>query len=120
MRAVDYQLRTLTDFILHNGDDNSLFVLIGDHQPPRVSRKSDGWATPVHIISKDGTLIKDFADYGFVPGLQVQSYETELHHEGIYSMLMRVLLKRYGSDPSALPAYLPQGVNAEEVAVNGQ
>ncbi len=120
MRAVDYQLRTLTDFILRNGDDNSLFVLIGDHQPPRVSRKSDGWATPVHIISKDGTLIKDFADYGFVPGLQVQSYETELHHEGIYSMLMRVLLKRYGSDPSPLPAYLPQGVKAGEVAVNGQ
>ena len=97
MRAVDYQLRTLTDFILRNGDDNSLFVLIGDHQPPRVSRKSDGWATPIHII---------------------QSYETELHHEGIYSMLMRVLLKRYGSDPSPLPAYLPQGVKAGEVAVN--
>ena len=70
LHAIEYQLRMLTEFILHNGDENSVFVLIGDHQPPMVSRRADGWATPVHIIAKDQALIDAFAAYDFTPGLQ--------------------------------------------------
>ena len=110
LRAVDYQLHMLTDFILHNGDENSLFVLIGDHQPPQVSRRADGWGTPIHIIAKDQALLDAFADYGFTPGLQVKNLTPSLHHEGLYSLLMRVLFSRYGADPSHLPTYRPTGV----------
>ncbi len=110
LRAVDYQLHMLTDFILHNGDENSLFILIGDHQPPQVSRRADGWGTPIHIVAKDQALLDAFADYGFIPGLQVENLTPSLHHEGVYSLLMRVLFSRYGADPTHLPAYRPAGV----------
>ncbi|CAN5831651.1 hypothetical protein BH10CHL1_BH10CHL1_35470 [soil metagenome] len=113
LAAAEYQLRMLTDFILNNGDENNLFILIGDHQPPQVSGRFDGWDTPVHIISKDQTLIDSFAEYGFVPGLQVKSLKATLHHEGNYSLIVRALVERYGADRVALPAYLPHGVVSE-------
>lgn len=115
LNAIDYQLRMLTAWILDVGDENSIFVLIGDHQPPAVSRRADGWATPVHIISKDAAFIEAFADYGFVPGLEVDDLEPSLRHEGFYSMFMRVLLGRYGVSRIAQPAYLPEGILSDGV-----
>jgi len=111
MRAIENQLRILTDFMLRHGDENSLFVLIGDHQPPQVSRRADGWETPVHIVSRDADLIAAFAEYGFGPGLEVQPVEPTLRHEGIYSLFMRVLLSQYGADQTSLPEYLPNGAD---------
>jgi phosphoglycerol transferase MdoB-like AlkP superfamily enzyme len=110
LQAISYQLRTIEDFILRNGDDDTLFFLIGDHQPPRVSRRVDGFDTPIHIISKNQALLDAFGEFGFTPGLWVQDLESDLHHEGFYSLFMHVLVGQYGAKRIALPAYLPQGV----------
>lgn len=110
MRAVEYELRMLTDFILKNGDEHSLFILVGDHQPPQVSRRADGWDTPMHVIAKDRALVDAFTGYGFVPGLEVESPEPALHHEGFYSLFLNVLVDRFGADHVARPAFLPAGV----------
>jgi hypothetical protein len=53
-------LESLTDFILRIGDEKSIFVLIGDYQPQRVSRHSDGFDIPIHIISKDAAIVDVF------------------------------------------------------------
>jgi hypothetical protein len=115
--AVEYQLRMLTDFILTNDNQESIFVLVGDHQPPQVSRRSDGWAAPVHIISQDVGLIEALDEYDFSPGLRVKQLETDLHHAGLYSLLARLLLSRYGADPTTLPSYLPGGVEVEQSGI---
>ena len=108
--AIEYELELLTDFVVRDGTENDLFILIGDHQPPRVSRRDDGFATPVHIISRDPTLIDTFQTYGFVPGLQVTDREPTIKHEGFYSLFVRTLLQNYGDgNEDALPAYLPDG-----------
>jgi len=113
LNAVEVQLRMLTDLILNSGDEESLFILVGDHQPPQVAGRFDGWATPVHVISQDPALIDIFAQYGFTPGLKAKTTTLTLHHEGNYSLFVRALLERDGVDPQALPAYLPNGVRAE-------
>ncbi len=113
LNAVEVQLRMLTDLILNSGDEESLFILVGDHQPPQVAGRFDGWATPVHVISQDPALIDIFAQYGFTPGLKAKTTTPTLHHEGNYSLFVRALLERDGVDPQALPAYLPNGVRAE-------
>jgi len=108
--AIDYELSTLVAFITSNQDEDALFVLIGDHQPPRVSKRADGFATPVHFISRKQTLISALADDGFDAGLQVSdSRVAAMKHEGLYSLLVRTLLRQYGADPLALPPYLPAG-----------
>ena len=119
LRAIDYELRMLVDFIREHDDEDSIFILIGDHQPPQVSRRADGWETPVHIVAKDPAFLASFADYGFTPGLAVDLTTAPAHHEGMYSLLMRALFSRYGSGqvaipnsaPDALPGYWPEGVN---------
>ena len=109
MRAITYELEMLTRLIETQGDENSLFILVGDHQPPAVSRRDDGWETPIHVISRNPALVDAFGPYGFTPGLGVKSMETALHHEGIYSLLMRVLTEQFGDGQIALPPWLPDG-----------
>ncbi len=108
--AVEYDLRVLVDFILNEEDPNALFVLVGDHQPPRVSRKDDGWETPVHIISRDAALVESLTAYGFEAGLDVATPTSSLHHAGIHSLLARLLLDSYGEHRLALPPFLPKGI----------
>lgn len=110
LSAVEYQLRFLTDFILRTGHDNAIYVLFGDHQPQQVSRRSDGFATPVHIISRDADFVEAWRDYGFVDGLAVQDSAPVMRHEGFYSLFVRNLLASYGQGGKVLPAYLPDGI----------
>lgn len=107
--SVEYELRFLTQFIRESGDEDALYVLIGDHQPPRVSKRADGWDTPIHIISRNRALVDSLGEYGFEPGLRVGAPEPAMKHEGLYSLLVRVLLSHYGENEGELPAYLPDG-----------
>lgn len=108
--AIVYELSTLVDFIGENKDEDALFVLIGDHQPPRVSKRADGFATPVHIISRNQALLASLADYGFDQGLTVTDPSAPtMKHEGLYSLLVRLLLTTYGPANVELPPYLPDG-----------
>ncbi len=113
LQAVEYELRMLTQWILEVGDPNSIFILIGDHQPAGVSRRADGYATPLHILSQDEALIRAFTEYGFVFGLEVTDLQPSLRHEGFYSLFMRILFGRYGIHQLAQPVYLPNGIQLE-------
>lgn len=115
--AIRYQLTMLSEFVVTEGGENDLFIFIGDHQPPRVSRREDGFATPVHIVSRDQQWIASLQDYGFTPGLEVADLSPTMKHEGLYSLLVRTLLYNDGDgDQSALPAYLPAGFVATPAA----
>jgi hypothetical protein len=108
--AIRYQWAMLSAFILSTPpDENAIFVLVGDHQPPRVSRRADGFETPIHIIARDEAFLNRFQTYGFEPGLLVSDLTADLRHEGLYSMFIRELAGTYGVSQSPLP-YLPQGI----------
>ena len=107
--AIEYQLEMLTDFVLSEPDEQAIFVLVGDHQPPRVSRREDGWDTPIHIIAKDTRFVASFMEYGFTNGLAVWDPEPAFRHEGFRSLFVRLLLAAYG-DGAELPPYFPEGL----------
>ncbi|RCK74653.1 MAG: putative membrane protein [Anaerolineae bacterium] len=113
LNAIGLELRLLIRWIIEVGDPNSIFILIGDHQPPAVSRRADGFATPIHILSQDEDFIAASGDYGFVRGLEVPDLQPDLRHEGFYSLFMRLLLKRYGFNQLAQPLYLPNGIELD-------
>ncbi len=119
MNAVDYELRMLTELILTEPEDDTVYILVGDHQPPRVSRNEDGFEVPIHVISRNPGFVDQFEQVGFAPGLIVpENAQGEraitLRHEGIYSLLIRSLLAEYGLPPANLtanlPKFLPNGV----------
>jgi hypothetical protein len=109
LAAIVYELRFLTRFITTEAADDAIIILIGDHQPGYITRKSDGFKTPLHIISKDRTFLRGFEQFGFEPGLRVTRMATGMKHEGFYSLFMQVFLDRFGRGDRLPPAYLPDG-----------
>ncbi len=112
---MEYELKIITNFIANHPDDNSLFIVLGDHNPAGLEWKLFGkfnkWATPIHLIGKDSTLIQSFEQHGFTEGMQVDTNQyTIMRHMGLYSLLTRQLLEQYGAEEEVLPAYLPWGL----------
>ncbi len=109
LQTVGNTLNSLEEFITSLEKENSVIVLIGDHQPPTVSRHEDGYGTMVHIISQDVDLLASFHEYGFVDGLVLENIEPTIRHEGLYSLFVRNFIAQYGKSPWILPPYLPDG-----------
>ena len=107
LRSIDYELTVLTDYIIKTGNSDDIFILIGDHQPPQVSRHSDSFATPVHIIGQDAVFINHFLAYGLVPGLVVEDVRATMSHEDLYPMVVHLLLLQYGEGAQAHKKLLP-------------
>jgi hypothetical protein len=109
--AVAHSFENIADFITRLDDPNAIIVLLGDHQPPSVSRRDDGFATMLHIISRDTDFLTNFESFGFEKGLLLDTRNAQLAHEGFYSLFVRNFLAIYGSEPNDLPPYLAQGLN---------
>ena len=110
LQAVGNTFDILGEFISSLEKENSVIVLIGDHQPPTVSRREDGFETMVHIISQDVDLLASFHEYGFVDGLVLENLESTIRHEGLYSLFVRNFIAQYGKSPWMLPPYLADGL----------
>ena len=112
-KEVSYILNVLKKFILENGNANSLFILMGDHQPAGMEYmlhgKTDTYATPIHLISKDRNWIDLFREHGFTEGM-VPDFKphSPLKHEGFYSLFMNIWAQK--DSLSSIPAYLPDGI----------
>lgn len=109
IKAVEYDWAVLADFIRQAGPDD-IFILVGDHQPPLVSNRGDGYETIMHVIARDAAFVEGFTAYGLKPGMFPDLDAPPLHHEGLYSLLVRQLIARWGVNPDDLPAYYPQGI----------
>ncbi|MDX2286424.1 MAG: sulfatase-like hydrolase/transferase [Bacteroidia bacterium] len=111
LRTIEYELRMFVDFVLNTQNPNSVFLIMGDHQPPEITYYGgDGLETPVHLISRDTALIGSLLPYGFRRGLEADTtLPAPLKHEGLYSLMMRELLRQYGAE-DRLPTYLPDGI----------
>ena len=109
MKAVEYDWTVLADFIRTAGK-NDVFLLVGDHQPPLVSAPQDGYATIMHVIASDRKFVQSFFPYGLQAGMLPDESAPPLHHEGLYSLIVRQLVARWGKNPNELPKYYPQGI----------
>lgn len=114
VRSICYELKIFTDFIVSYPDSNTIFILMGDHQPPIISGKDDGLETPVHIISKDKKFLDGFAEYGFREGLKLDEKGNSIRHEGFYSMFLREFVKIYGKKGTFVPDYYPYGIENDK------
>ena len=113
---MEYELKILTNFILKYGEEDSVFIILGDHNPAglewKLFNKFNKWATPIHVISKDAAFVNSFHQHGFTEGMQVDTSQfTIMRHMGLYSLLTRQLLENYGEEGVVLPEYLPWGLD---------
>ncbi|MBS9404540.1 alkaline phosphatase [Halomonas sp. TRM85114] len=75
--ALDYALHTSASWAERYVDDETLLILLGDHQSaPLITGEDASAGVPVHVISGDASLIDPFLARGFVPGTVPLQEET--------------------------------------------
>ncbi|MFK7848647.1 MAG: CDP-alcohol phosphatidyltransferase family protein [Rhodothermales bacterium] len=110
LESIAYDLTLLTDYALNEAPENSLFIILGDHQPPLIP--SSDYDTPIHVISRNAALLDKFKPYGFEAGLMPPDQSIpSFTHAGIYSMLIDVITHD-DQRASELPSkrYRPEGI----------
>jgi len=107
--SAKYQLEFIADFIEKQNNDDALYILFGDHQPPFIAKEKHGLETPVHLITKNKDFLKTFNAHGFSDGIMPPA-DSSFRHEGFYSLFMKALNKSYGTTPDIELPYLPNGV----------
>jgi hypothetical protein len=72
LAAVAYSLESTVRFAAERTDDETLFIVLGDHQPPlTTARRTGDFSVPIHVFSRARELIEPFEARGYVPGLAV-------------------------------------------------
>ena len=70
LRMVTYAYRWLGDYFRQPEPRETIYLLIGDHQPAaNVSGESASWDVPVHIVSSDPELLARWRALGFEDGM---------------------------------------------------
>lgn len=107
--AINYQLKYIEKFLLNNKFDDTITILIGDHQPPFITPANIDKATPIHIISKNQEFINAFNKFNFEVGLNPS--QKHLKHESFFSKFLYALNRAYGVDKNLDLSILEDGIN---------
>jgi len=68
--ALVYDLEVLRRYLADRVKDDTLVIILGDHQPPGgVTGQSDGHGVPVHVLSRKRSLVEPFVARGYTSGL---------------------------------------------------
>jgi phosphatidylglycerophosphate synthase len=66
-RSIQYALRTLYSFVERYGTKNTVLIVLGDHQPSRVTRSDHD--VPTTIIAHDPKVIRRLSSWGWTKGM---------------------------------------------------
>jgi phosphatidylglycerophosphate synthase len=68
--SIEYTLRTLFSFVTRYADDDTVLIVLGDHQPATtVSGNDAGHDVPVSIIAHDPQVLDRIADWHWEDGM---------------------------------------------------
>ena len=113
LKIIFYDLLVLQKFILERVQDNSIVLLIGDHQPSLVADRSHDAQTPVHVICKDRQYLATLKSFGFVNGCYKNPRDEDvIKHEAMFPLVVRTLAERWGENVTeTFPQYKADGAS---------
>jgi hypothetical protein len=69
--AIEYSLNSLISYMEKYGDDDTVLVFLGDHQPvPAVTRGDLGRDVPITIVARDPAVMDRISGWGWQDGLK--------------------------------------------------
>jgi len=108
--TVAYDLTVIERHLVREHSDE-LVIVMGDHQPPAVAPDGENFDVPVHVLARDPALLAEFFERGFSSGLLIDAKaRPAVEHAGIFSLLVRDLVRAQPSPGARLPPYLSHGV----------
>ncbi|MFI8304570.1 sulfatase [Streptomyces sp. NPDC085927] len=70
-KSIEYSLRSLTEWMERYGDEDTVLVFLGDHQPvPTVTAGSTNKDVPITIVARDEKVLGQVADWNWTDGLK--------------------------------------------------
>jgi len=69
-RSIEYSLNAVFSFVERYGRDDLVLVVLGDHQPARVSGHGAGHDVPVSVIARDPAVLDRIAAWGWAAGMR--------------------------------------------------
>lgn len=70
-KSIEYTLSTLISYVETHGDDDLVFIVLGDHQPAAVvTGENASHDVPITIITRDRAVLDRIADWGWQDGLK--------------------------------------------------
>jgi hypothetical protein len=89
--SIEYTLTAATAYITEIVADQSLFIIVGDHQPRiPISEPGSTFSVPFHVISQDHELVSEFSNFGLTPGLDPKQELPHPNMDEFLSMLLAV------------------------------
>jgi hypothetical protein len=71
IRSIIYDIDVLKQYIASYIHDDSLVILLGDHQPVgEIAGEGEKRGVPVHVMSRDAALVEPFLSRGYVRGMR--------------------------------------------------
>lgn len=93
-RSLDYSLEVLGQYMARYGN-NTLFVILGDHQPPSII---NGWGktadVPIHIISDDPALLERLTEAQWTKGMRPATALPSQPMESMREFLVQVFAEK--------------------------
>ena len=69
-KSVSHVLDMLASYAAEHVDDETLMIIVGDHQPvPLVTGEDVTWDVPFHVVTGNPALLQPFLNWGLVSGM---------------------------------------------------
>lgn len=91
--SIEYSFQVVVEYLLRVTDDNTLVIVLGDHQPrsPIADMHEDNWDVPVHVLSRNPALVERFAALGYTPGFTPSPDAPDVPMDGFLLHLLKAL-----------------------------
>jgi hypothetical protein len=100
VRMIDYNYRWLGGLMRLDEPRDTIYVLVGDHQPAaNITGEGASWDVPVHIVSRDVELLARFGAMGFHAGVEPPRAPLGALHD-----LTAILLGAFAADGAKFAA----------------
>ena len=94
--SIIYEMKVLKNFIEQFIKDDTLMIIMGDHQPNvQITGPDASWSVPVHVISRNKDFLGPFKRKGYTPGLIPRQPPP---HPGMETFLFGLLKSFSSSD----------------------
>jgi phosphatidylglycerophosphate synthase len=69
-RAIEYSLNCLVSYVETYGNDDLVLVLLGDHQPPVITRRGASHDVPIAVVTRDRAVLDRIRQWRWEEGLK--------------------------------------------------
>lgn len=103
--TIRYVLESINNYLVNRLADDSLIIILGDHQPPlTIAAATRSKAVPIHVLSRDPALLEPFQRAGYSAGMTPPATVADVGMESFLSWFLDSYSSRSDSASVAIDA----------------